>query len=310
MKYFVTGGAGFIGSELVKRLLMKNHKVTVFDNFSLGNRKFLDTKNPNLKIIKGDITNIRKVETSIKNHDFVYHLAANSDIPAGIKNSKLDFEINTIGTLNILNSMVKYNVQNIVFASSSAVFGFPTKFPTSEDYGPCLPESFYGASKLAAEGYISSFSNLHGIKSWIFRFANITGSPGTHGIIFDFMKKLDNPTKKFEVLGNGLQEKSYITNKMLIDAILKIIQKTKKNKQKIFLYNIGNNDTIKIKDIAKMFLNEHNSEKKITYTGGKGGWKGDVHKMSLDISKIKNEGWSPKKNSKQCISESIKNYWN
>jgi UDP-glucose 4-epimerase len=309
MKYFVTGGAGFIGSELVKRLLKKNQQVTVFDNFSLGNRRFLDTKNSNLKIIKGDITNRNKVETSIKNHDFVYHLAANSDIPAGIKNSKLDFEINTVGTLNVLNSMVKHNIKNIVFASSSAVFGFPTQFPTSENYGPCLPESFYGASKLAAEGYVSSFSNLHGIKSWIFRFANITGSPGTHGIIFDFMKKLDKSSKKFEVLGDGLQEKSYITNEMLIDAILKIVQKTKRNKQKIFLYNIGNNDAIKIKDIAKMFLNEHNSNKKIYYTGGKGGWKGDVHKMSLDITKIKNEGWFPEKNSKQCIYESIKNYW-
>jgi UDP-glucose 4-epimerase len=309
MKYFVTGGAGFIGSELVQRLLKQNQQVTVYDNFSLGKQKFLDKRNPNLKIIKGDIQNSSLLANSIKNHDFVYHLAANSDIPAGIKNSKLDFEINTVGTLNILNSMVKHNVKNIVFASSSAVFGFPTQFPTSENYGPCLPESFYGASKLAAEGYISSFSNLHGIKSWIFRFANITGSPGTHGIIFDFMKKLNKSSKIFEVLGNGLQEKSYITNKMLIDAILKIIQKTKRNKQKIFLYNIGNNDTIKIKDIAKMFLNEHNSEKKISYTGGKGGWKGDVHKMSLDITKIKNEGWSPKKNSKQCISESIKNYW-
>ncbi len=309
MKYFVTGGAGFIGSELVKRLLKKNQQVTVYDNFSLGKQKFLDKRNPNLKIIKGDIQNSSLLANSIKNHDFVYHLAANSDIPKGIKNSKLDFEINTVGTLNVLNSMVKHNIKNIVFASSSAVFGFPTQFPTSEDYGPCLPESFYGASKLAAEGYVSSFSNLHGIKSWIFRFANITGSPATHGIIFDFMKKIEKPSKKFEVLGNGLQEKSYITNEMLVAGILKIIKKTKNNKQKILLYNIGNSDSVKIKEIANIFLNEHNSNKKISYTGGKGGWIGDVHKMQLDISKIKKSGWSPDKTSKQCIIESIQNYW-
>jgi len=309
MKYFVTGGAGFIGSVLVKRLLEKNHLVTVFDNFSLGKQRFLDKKNPNLKIIRGDIRNLQTVENSIKNHEFVYHLAANSDIPAGIKNAKLDFDINTIGTLNILNSMVKHKIKNFVFASSSAVFGFPSKFPTSEDYGPCLPESFYGASKLAAEGYISSFATIHGIKSWIFRFANITGSPATHGIIFDFMKKLQKSSKQFEVLGNGLQEKSYITNEMLIDGILKIITKTKTNKQKILLYNIGNNDSIKVKEIVKLFLKEHNSNKTITYTGGKGGWKGDVHKMRLDIKKIKKIGWSPSKNSKECIIETIQNYW-
>ena len=309
MKIFVTGGAGFIGSVLVNRLLEKNNKVTVYDNFTLGKQKFLDKKNSNLKIIRGDVRNLRLVNNSIKNHDFVYHLAANSDIPAGIKNVKLDFDINTIGTLNVLNSIVKHRIKNFVFASSSAVFGFPSKFPTSENYGPCLPESFYGASKLAAEGYVSSFANLCGIKSWIFRFANITGSPATHGIIFDFMKKLQKSSKQFEVLGNGLQEKSYITNEMLVDGILKIIQKTKNDKQKILLYNIGNNDSIKIKDIAKIFLNEHNSNKKITYTGGKGGWKGDVYKMRLDIKKIKNAGWSPNKNSKECIIEAIRNYW-
>ncbi len=204
--------------------------------------------------------------------------------------------------------MVKHKIKNFVFASSSAVFGFPSKFPTSEDYGPCLPESFYGASKLAAEGYVSSFATLYGIKSWIFRFANITGSPATHGIIFDFMKKLQNPSKQFQVLGNGLQEKSYITNEMLVDGILKIIRKTKTNKQKILLYNIGNNDSIKVKEIAKIFLKEHNSNKTITYTGGKGGWKGDIHKMRLDIKKIKKLGWFPNKNSKECITETIQNY--
>jgi len=122
------------------------------------------------------------------------------------------------------------------------------------------------------------------------------------------MKKLQNPSKQFQVLGNGLQEKSYITNEMLVDGILKIIRKTKTNKQKILLYNIGNNDSIKVKEIAKIFLKEHNSNKTITYTGGKGGWKGDIHKMRLDIKKIKKLGWFPNKNSKECITETIQNY--
>jgi len=309
MKYFVTGGAGFIGSILVNRLLVDGNKVTVYDNLSLGKKIFLNSNSKNLKIVKGDIRDFKLIQKTIKGHNFIFHLAANSDIPSGIKNSRLDFEINTIGTLIVLESMVKNKIKNLVFASTSAVFGHPKKFPTPENYGPCLPESFYGASKLACEGYISAYANLHGIKSWIFRFANITGSPATHGILYDFMKKLKKKSRTFEVLGNGYQEKSYITNKMLVDGILNVIKRTKNKKQKIFLYNIGNTDSIKVKNIAKIFLKENNSNKKIFYTGGKGGWKGDVYRMHLDISKIIRQGWKPQKNSKECIMDSIKNYW-
>ena len=308
MKVFVTGGAGFIGSVLVNRLLSSGHQVTVFDNFLLGKRKFLPSTSK-LHIINGDIRKLQLLKKSMKGHQFVYHFAANSDISAGINNTKLDFDTNTVGTMNVLDSMIHNKIKHIVFASSSAVFGFPTKFPTPENYGPCLPESFYGASKLACEGFISAYSNIFNLKSWIFRFANITGSPGTHGIVYDFTKKLKNSSKTFEVLGNGNQEKSYITNEMLIDGIFKIVKKTKNNKQKTLLYNIGNNDMIKVKEIAKIFLKENNSEKKIRYTGGNLGWKGDVHKMNLDIKKIHNVGWTPEKNSKQCIIDSIKNYW-
>jgi len=306
INFFVTGGAGFIGSILVQKLLNNGSKVTVFDNFSLGKRKFLP-KDPKLSIVKGDIRNYSLLEKSIKNHDFVYHFAANSDISSGTSDTKLDFNINTIGTLNVLNTMKKQKISNIVFASSSAVFGYPSKFPTPEDYGPCLPESLYGASKLACEGLISSFSNLYKIRAWIFRFANITGSPATHGILFDFAKKLQSNSKTFEVLGNGNQEKSYITNEMLIDGILQIVQKTSKQKQNLFLFNIGNNDVIKVKDISKLFLELNDSNKKIRYTGGKSGWKGDVHKMNLDISKIKKAGWKPKQNSHKCIVDSVNN---
>ena len=308
MKIFVTGGAGFIGSCLVKKLLEHNI-VTVFDNFSLGNKKFLDVKNKNLKIIKGDVIDFKKLKKVMKNHHFVYHLAANSDIPAGLKNTKLDFEINTIGTMNILESMIKNKIKNLVFASSSAVFGYPTKFPTPEDYGPCLPESLYGASKLAAEGYISAYSNLFNIKSWVFRFANITGAPATHGIIFDFMEKTKN-NSTLNVLGNGSQEKSYLTNEMLVEAILYIVKKTSKNKKNIMYYNLGNDDTISVKNITKIFSKVTERVNKIKYSGGKEGWKGDVSKMKLDIRKIKNEGWKPRKKSKDCILEAIKKIMN
>jgi len=310
MKFFVTGGAGFIGSVLVNRLIKENQKVTVYDNFSNGKKRYLTKlNNSNLKIVKGDILDFKKLQKAMKGHDVIFHFAANSNIPAGLKNSRLDFEQNTVGTLNVLESMVKNQIKKLVFASTSTVFGTPNKFPTSEVYGPSLPESFYGSSKLASEGYISVFSNLYDIKAWIFRFANITGSPATHGIIFDFMKKLRQNDSKFEVLGDGEQKKSYLTNEMLIDGTLHVIKKTQKTKDKVLIFNIGNKDSIKVKHIAKIFLKMKKSDKKIVYTGGKGGWKGDVPLMRLDIRKILETGWKPNMNSKQCIISSISNYW-
>jgi len=202
-KIFVTGGAGFIGSVLVNQLLSLGKEVMVYDNFTVGKRKFLNFKSPNLTIVRGDVRNFKLLKESMKGYDFVFHFAANSDVSKGIKNSRLDFDINTVGTLNVLDSMVKNKIKFLVYASSSAVFGYPTKFPTPENYGPCLPDSFYGASKLCSEGYVSAFAKLHTIKSWIFRFANITGNPATHGVIYDFMKKLRQSKKDFKVLGVG-----------------------------------------------------------------------------------------------------------
>jgi len=181
MKYFVTGGAGFIGSELVNQLLKEGNNVTVYDNLSLGKKKNLNEFKfkPNFKFIKGDILNIKKLAKSMYGHEFVYHLAANSDIKESVKDTKKDFQVNTIGTLNVLNSMLRNKIKQLAFTSTSAVFGIPTIVPTPENYGPSLPVSLYGASKLACEGFISTYSNLFQLKTWIFRLANITGTPLT-----------------------------------------------------------------------------------------------------------------------------------
>jgi UDP-glucose 4-epimerase len=308
MKYFVIGGAGFIGSILVKELLTnKKNTVTVFDDLSSGKLQFLDfaKSNNNFNFIKGTILNKKKLSSSMKGHNFIYHLAANPDIRQGIIDNKLDLNINLVGTINVLDSMLVNKINKIAFASSSAVFGTPTKLPTSENYGPSLPESFYGASKLACEGFISAYSNIYNFKSWIFRFANITGYPATHGIIYDFYKKIKTNSKKLEILGNGKQKKSYITNDMLVDAMLFVIKTTKNNQNKINLFNIGNNDAISVREITNAFvkLNKINPTK--NFTGTKIGWKGDVPIMNLDVKKLKNLGWKPNKNSKSCIDESI-----
>lgn len=308
MKYFIIGGAGFIGSVLVGKILKtKNNKVTVYDNLSSGKLEHLKNfkKNPNFSFIKGSILQSQKLRKAMKDSDFVYHLAANPDIRLGSAKTRLDFEINTIGTLNVLEAMIKNRIKKMAFASTSTVFGNPSKIPTPENYGPCLPESLYGASKLACEGFISAYAHLFDMKVWIFRFANITGFPATHGILFDFYNKIKKNPNQLEVLGDGNQAKSYVTNQMLVDAMELTIKKTYDKKQKVFLYNAGNEDKISIKEITELFLYENKLKSKIRYTGGTGGWKGDIPIMTLDISKIKKLGWKPNKTSKECILEAI-----
>ena len=308
MKFFVIGGSGFIGSALTENILSNsNDSVTVYDNLSSGQLKYIkNKKDKRLNFVKGNILNLKNLKKAMKGHSFVFHLAANPDIRLGSKNTRLDFNENTIGTLNVLDAMMANKIKKIAFTSTSAVFGTPTTIPTFENYGPSLPESFYGASKLACEGYISAYSSIFDLKAWIFRLANITGHPITHGIIYDFYKKIRINKKYLEVLGDGKQKKSYITNYMLADAMIKIIKKTNRLNQKIFLLNVGNNDSISVKEIAELFLKLNDSNAKMKFAGGKRGWKGDVSLMRLDIQKIKKLGWKPTKTSKDCIIESIK----
>jgi len=308
MKYFVIGGAGFIGSSLVKLLLKENNPVTVYDDLSSGKFDYIKecTSKKYFKFIKGDILDFNKLSKSMKGHQFVYHLAANSEVRLGEKDTRIDFRINTVGTLNVLDAIIKNKIKKIAFTSSSAVFGIPSKIPTPEDYGPSLPESFYGASKLACEGFISAYAKIFKIKTWIFRLANITGEPLTHGIIFDFVKKIKKNPEELEVLGDGNQEKSYVTNRMLVEAMQYVVKKTMNRKERVLLYNIGSDDKIKIKKIAKTFVKTNLLQAKLKYTGGKVGWKGDVPLMMLSNKKIKKLGWTPTKSSEECILEAIK----
>ncbi len=306
MKYFVTGGMGFIGSILVQKLLDANHQVTVYDNLSSGKLQRIPFKNnKNFKFIRGDILNKKKLDISMKNSSFVFHLAANPDVRKGERYYDLDFNVNSKGTLNVLKSMKKNKIKNLCFISTSTIYGIASQIPTKEDYGPLLPISLYGASKLASEAFISAYSEMFDIKSWIFRLANITGPTTTHGIVFDFAKKLQKNKKTLQVLGNGKQKKSYLTVEMVCDAMIFVIKKTQKQKLKIHLYNLGNSDSVSVKTIATTFIKNKNLSSKIIYLGGVGGWKGDVPRMELSINKLKKLGWKPKLTSKQCIEYTI-----
>lgn len=305
VKYFITGGAGFIGSHLVDSLI-KNGVVTVYDNLSSGSKNFIarHLKKDNFRFIKNDLLDRKSLEKAIRGSDFVFHLAANPDIQSSVANPSLDFEQGTLATFNLLEAMRKNNVRKIAFSSSSTVFGEPKIIPTPEDYGPLLPISSYGASKLACEGLIAAYCHLYDFQAWIFRFANVVGPRLTHGAIYDFIKKLGENKKVLEVLGDGEQSKSYIHVK---DCVESMIFGASRGKEQCSLFNLGTEDQTKVKDIARALLKEMGlNQTKIIFTGGKRGWEGDVPQMLLDITKLKKLGWQPKYNSRQAVLRAIR----
>lgn len=304
MKYFVTGGAGFIGSHLANSLIKKG-QVIVYDNLSSGSKDFISQhlKKSSFRFIKGDLLDKKFLNKAIKNSNFVFHLAANPDIQSSVAKPDLDFQQGTVATFNLLEAMRRNKIKKIAFSSSSTVFGEPKIMPTLENYGPLFPISTYGASKLACEGLITAYCHLYDFQAWVFRFANVVGPRLTHGAIYDFIEKLKKDKNKLEVLGNGQQEKSYIHTKDCIESMLFCISH---GKEKFNLFNLGTEDQIKVKEIAKILLQEMGlSKTKIIYTGGKRGWEGDVPRMLLDITKIKKLGWRPKYNSREAVIQAI-----
>lgn len=235
--------------------------------------------------------------------DLVVHLAANPDIRYGIKYTDTDLKQNTWATYNILESMRVNRVKEIILASTSTVYGEPKEMPTPEDYGPLLPISLYGASKLACEALCTSFADTFKMKCWIFRFANIVGGRGTHGLIFDFIHKLRNNPKKLEILGNGKQAKSFL---LIDDCIEAMLYAYARSKEQCNVYNLGCGDKIDITSIAKLLIKKAGLKNvKLVFTGGKKGWPGDVPQMLLSPDKINHLGWKAKHNSRQAIEIAI-----
>jgi UDP-glucose 4-epimerase len=305
-KIIVTGGAGFIGSHVVDRLLSQGNEVTVIDNLSSGKMEFLEAhfKDPDFKIIKLDLLDTEKLKKAINGTDMVYHLAANPDVRLGAGNTKIHLEQNIIATYNVLEAMRLNKQTNIVFTSTSTVYGEAVIIPTPENYGPLIPISLYGASKLACEALITSYCHTFDMKSWIFRFANIVGEKSTHGIIVDFINKLKNSPNSLEILGDGQQRKSYLHVSDCVDAILFGVENSHEMSN---IFNIGSEDTVTSKEIGEMVVKEMGlKDVAFTYTGGKRGWKGDVPSMLLSIEKLKNLGWMPVHNSKSSVVAAVR----
>jgi len=297
----VTGGAGFIGSHLIDRLVSRGDEVVILDNMSSGVREFvshhLDSGAAVLHEV--DITDLESVKAHMDGIDFVYHLAANPDIRLGTKITDTDLKQGTIATYNVLEAMRLCGVKKIAFASSSVVYGEGAPMPTPETHGPCIPISLYGASKQAGEGLIGSWVGTFGLQAWIFRFANIIGERGTHGVIFDFIHKLKADPNRLEVLGNGLQEKSYMEVGDCVDGILHVISSTN---EPVNLCNLGSNDTCSVRRIAEIVIRETGcSGASIEYTGGDRGWAGDIPKAMLSIDLMKSYGFDVNYDSEDAV---------
>lgn len=305
-KIFITGGAGFIGSHLADELIEKGHTVSVYDNLSLGKKEHLSRHLDNERFIfmQNDLLDTEALNKAIKGHDLVFHLAASSDILAGTKKTDIDLKQGTIATYNVLEAMRLNGIKEIIFSSSSTVYGEAKIMPTPENYGPLFPISLYGASKLAGEGLISAFCHNFTMKAWIYRFANIIGERLTHGVIFDFINKLKMNPKSLEILGDGKQRKSYLYVKECIDGMLYGYENLK---EEVNYFNLGCSTSTAVTFIAEAIVKELGlMEVDFVYTGGARGWSGDVPRVSFDVAKINNLGWKAKLSSDEAIVKTIK----
>ena len=304
MKAFVSGGAGFIGSNLVDRLLDVGHEVTVYDNLSTGLLQFLEYAKgfDRFRLVEGDLLDEGSLSEAIAGHEFVFHLAANADVRFGTEHPRRDLEQNTIVTNNVLEAMRKNGISKIAFASTGSVYGDATVIPTPENAPFPIQTSLYAASKMAGEGLIAAYCGGFGFQSWIFRFVSILGERYTHGHVFDFYRKLKQNPSRLEVLGNGKQRKSYLYIQDCIDAMLFALEKSNES---VNVLNLGVDGYCEVNDSIGWICEELGVTPKLEYSGGDRGWIGDNPFIFLDTSKIRDLGWKPKLSIKDGVLKTI-----
>ncbi len=308
-RVIVTGGAGFIGSHLVDRLLDAGADVTVFDNLTSGNMRYLKGAEgrDGFTFVNGDVKDLDHLIQVMDGASAVYHLAANPDVRLGARDSKVHVNENIVATHVVLEAMRHVGVPLLVFTSTSTVYGEAKTIPTPEDHGPLEPISLYGASKLAAEALISSYCGTFDMAAVTYRFANIVGPRSNHGVTFDFYHKLVKNPGELEILGDGRQLKSYCHVHDCVDAMLHGVQHRKNRYE---CYNIGSADAIDVFAIAKAVIAEMGLKDVVLKTtggvdGGRG-WKGDVKLMRLAIDRLQKSGWEPKFASEAAIRDTTK----
>ncbi|HEV8435553.1 MAG TPA: NAD-dependent epimerase/dehydratase family protein [Thermoanaerobaculia bacterium] len=293
MKAFVTGAAGFIGSNLVDRLLAEGHEVTGYDNFSSGQERFLDDalRSSAFDLVRGDLLDRDALTAAMAGCDIIFHLAANADVRFGLQHPGKDLEQNTVATFHVLEAMRANGVKRIAFSSTGSVYGEAEVIPTPESAPFPIQTSLYGASKLAGEGLIQAYCEGFGFEGYIFRFVSILGERYSHGHVFDFYRSLRSNPHELTVLGNGRQRKSYLYIQDCIDAILTALAHPT---AKVHVYNLGVDEFVEVNDSIGWITRHLALEPKLSYTGGDRGWVGDNPFILLDCSKIRALGWTPK----------------
>ena len=287
---FVTGGAGFVGSNMCELLVRMGANVIVYDNLSSGRYEFIKGLiGKKFSFVKADLLDRKRLSAAIKGEDIdlIIHLAANPDVLLGTKQTDLDLFQGTVATFYVLDEARKNDIGEVMLSSSSVIYGIPDVRPTPEHYGPLLPISLYGASKLASEAFISSFSHLYGMDYYLYRFANVVGRNSTHGVVVDFLKKLRRDPQELEVLGNGKQKKSYIDVQDCCNAMMKIYEKSNSRSN---VYNLATNGQTSVDYIAKRLIAKVAPKAKIRHTGGVQGWPGDIADTHLSNKKMLKAG--------------------
>ena len=300
MKIAITGCAGFIGSNFLDSLIADGHEIIGIDNFSTGRKEFLEKSiiSKHFTLINEDLFKSNSLSEIFKSCKLIIHLSANADVRFGLEHTSKDLNQNTIVTYKILEAMRENKIKKIIFSSTGSVYGESKIVPTPEDASFPIQTSLYAASKLAAEGLISSYSNGFDIQSWIFRFVSILGPRYSHGHVYDFYKKLIANSKELEVLGNGNQKKSYLH---IDDCISGVKIAFEKSDELINIFNLGTDDYCEVNDSINWITDNLGIKPKINYTGGDRGWIGDNPFIYLDTQKIRKLGWTSKISIKDSI---------
>jgi len=305
LNVLVTGAAGFIGSNLVDRLLAAGHRVVGFDNFSTGHRHFLDEafRNSRFHFEFGDILDEQPLLSCMRDVELVFHLAANADVRFGVDHPTKDFQQNAQGTLKVLEAMRICRVPALVFASTGSIYGEASVIPTPETHPFPVQTSLYGASKLAAEGLIQAYAEAFGIRACIFRFVSILGERYTHGHVIDFYRQLIAHPASLNVLGDGTQRKSYLYVHDCVEAILTALEDAREN---VNIFNLGTEEYCRVYDSIRWICAELGFTPQVHYTGGSRGWIGDNPFIFLDCSRIRALGWRPQRTIEDAVVQTVR----
>jgi UDP-glucose 4-epimerase len=308
-KVFITGAAGFIGSNLVDRLLLDGKTVVGWDNYSTGQREFLQpaSANPKFKFIEGDCLDVPALTRAMAGCDFVFHLAANADVRFGLDHPGKDFQQNALASFNVLEAMRVNGIKRIAFSSTGSVYGEAEIIPTPEYHPFPIQTSLYAASKLAAEGFIHAYCEGYGFEGYIFRFVSILGERYTHGHVLDFYKQLLEHPGHLKVLGDGTQRKSYLYIGDCLEAMLHVISQgvAKQAKHGVETYNLGTDEYVQVNDSIKFISAVLGVKPRLEYSGGNKGWIGDNPFIFLDTKKIRATGWNTTLTIEQGIARTL-----